>query len=311
MYNTTSNFKSKQVVKTMEEHNIETLLGANNPHTNKKQLMNIFYHRLGKIVLIIALTLLSFLYITNIYATVSKPVAIDSRIKTYIYSENEVFRLVVHYGYQTSIEFAEGEEIQTISVGNNYAWQLTPIGRRLFIKPLEENILTNMTILTNKRAYQFEVQSKLLSYTVDEELVYVVRFFYAEEDFDKNRPSIIAQEAEPLPVIKPFNFNYKLTGPDEIAPIKVFDDGINTFLKFDDNLQTLPKFEGKQGDQYIELQPRRRSDYIILNTIAPEFRLSRNNKVVMVYNDNMSKADNMNIIDSMDTMDNMHRTGSN
>ena len=55
---------------------------------------------------------------------IDQPIAIDSRIKTFIYSENEVFRLVVHYGYQTSIEFAEDEEIQTISAGNNYAWQL-------------------------------------------------------------------------------------------------------------------------------------------------------------------------------------------
>lgn len=290
MYNTISNFKSKQVVKAIDATNIEALLNARNSSTNKKQMMNFFYYKLSKIVLILSLILLSFLYVINLNAAANKPVAIDSRIKTYIYSENEVFRLVVHYGYQTSIEFAEGEEIQTISVGNNYAWQLTPIGRRLFIKPLEENILTNMTILTNKRAYQFEVQSKLLSYTVDEELVYVVRFFYPDEDFDKNRPQIIAQETEPLPVVKPFNFNYSLSGPDDIAPIKVFDDGINTFLKFDEDVQKLPKFESKQGDQYIELQPKRRSDYIILNTVAPELKLTQNNKVVMVYNDNMNKT---------------------
>jgi type IV secretion system protein VirB9 len=291
MYNTTSNFKSRQWVQEIQEITIEHLLNINNKnYFTQNQSTDKLYWKWGKLLLVILFVFLSFLYIADINAVENRPIAIDSRIKTYIYSENEVFRLVVHYGYQTSIEFADGEEIQTISVGNNYAWQLTPIGRRLFIKPLEENILTNMTILTNKRAYQFEVQSKLLSYTVDEELVYVVRFFYPEEDFDKNRPQITAKEDNPIPVVKPFNFNYSLSGPDAIAPIKVFDDGINTFFKFDDNLPSLPKFESKQEEQYIELQPKRRSDYIILNTIAPEFRLSQGNKIVTVYNESMNKT---------------------
>lgn len=150
------------------------------------------------------------------------PVAIDSRIKTLIFSENEVFRLVVHYGYQTSIEFQEGEEVQSISVGNNYAWTLTPLGRRLFIKPLEDNILTNMTILTNQRAYQFEIQSKPISNSIDEELVYVVRFFYPGEGFDSKRPDVAFNEVESIPALKPYNFNYTLTGPDKFAPLKVF-----------------------------------------------------------------------------------------
>lgn len=213
------------------------------------------------------------------------PVAIDSRIKTLIYSENEVFRLVVHYGYQSSIEFQEGEEVQTISVGNNYAWTLTPIGRRLFIKPLEDNILTNMTILTNKKAYQFEIQSKPLSNSVDEELVYVVRFFYPEEGFDNQRPEVQSHDVESLPVIKPYNFNYTLSGPESLAPIKVFDDGINTFFKFPKDLQTLPTVSLKMKDaQPLEL--RKRGEYVVVNTTAKEFVLAKKDEVVNVYNEN-------------------------
>lgn len=221
----------------------------------------------------------------------SSPVAIDSRIKTFIYSENEVFRLVVHYGYQTSIEFADGEEIQTISVGNNYAWQLTPVGRRLFIKPLEENILTNMTIITNKRVYHLEVQSKLLSYTVDEELVYVVRFFFPETDFDTSKTNVISNDAEPIPTIKPFNFNYTLAGPNAIAPTKVFDDGVNTFFKFDEKLQVIPSFTAKQLDGNLPLEPRKKGEYIVVDRVANEFELTLNSNVVNVYNENLLKED--------------------
>ncbi len=239
----------------------------------------------------IVLFLIVFLYPTLLLAD-NKPIAMDSRIKTFIYSENDVFRLVVHYGYQTSIEFADGEEIQTISVGNNYAWQLTPVGRRLFIKPLEENILTNMTILTNKRSYQFEVQSKLLSYTIDEELVYVVRFFFPDADFDKTRPAVVSNESkEIIPTITPYNFNYSLTGPDAISPVKVFDDGVNTFFKFDDKLQVIPTISVKSEKGVLPLEPRKRGDYVIVNSIGKEFELTLNNNIVNVYNENLANKD--------------------
>lgn len=245
-------------------------------------------------LVLITLVLLG-VHINSAFAD-NKPIAMDSRIKTFIYSENEVFRLVVHYGYQTSIEFADGEEIQTISVGNNYAWQLTPVGRRLFIKPLEENILTNMTILTNKRSYQFEVQSKLLSYTIDEELVYVVRFFFPDADFDKARPQIASNETkEVIPTIVPYNFNYSITGADAIAPVKIFDDGINTFFKFDDKLQVIPVISVKNEKGLLPLEPRKRGDYIIVNSVGAEFTLSLNNNVVSVFNENLGnkvKGDN-------------------
>lgn len=102
----------------------------------------------------------------------------DNRIKTYIYNPNEVYLIVVHSGFQSHIEFAKGEEIQTISMGDSYAWKITPLGNRLFIKPLEKNIRTNMTILTNKRTYQFDIVARELDGEDDKDLVYVIRFYY-------------------------------------------------------------------------------------------------------------------------------------
>ena len=102
----------------------------------------------------------------------------DNRIKTYIYNPNEVYLIVVHWGFQSHIEFAKGEEIQTISMGDSYAWKITPLSNRLFIKPLEKNIRTNMTILTNKRTYQFDIVARELDGDDDKDLVYVIRFYY-------------------------------------------------------------------------------------------------------------------------------------
>src|ERR1700677_43876 len=104
------------------------------------------------------------------------PITTDNRIKTYIYNPNEVYLLVLHFGYQSHIEFAKGEEIQTISLGDSYAWKITPLDNRLFIRPLEKNIRTNMTIITNKRTYQFDIVSEELEMGEEKDLVYVIRF---------------------------------------------------------------------------------------------------------------------------------------
>jgi type IV secretion system protein VirB9 len=106
------------------------------------------------------------------------PITTDNRIKTYIYNPNEVYLLVLHFGYQSHIEFAKGEEIQTISLGDSYAWKITPLDNRLFIRPLEKNIRTNMTIITNKRTYQFDIVSEELEMGEEKDLVYVIRFYY-------------------------------------------------------------------------------------------------------------------------------------
>ena len=38
------------------------------------------------------------------------PVTTDSRIKTIVFNENEVYQLKFHYGFQSFIEFSEDEE---------------------------------------------------------------------------------------------------------------------------------------------------------------------------------------------------------
>lgn len=105
----------------------------------------------------------------------------DNRIKTYFYSPNEVYLLVLHYGFQSSIEFAKGENIETVTLGDSYAWKITPLGNRLFIKPMERDIRTNMTIITDKRTYQFDIVAKELEDGDERDLVYVIRFQYPKK----------------------------------------------------------------------------------------------------------------------------------
>lgn len=105
------------------------------------------------------------------------PIATDSRIKTYVYNQNDVYLVLINSGFQSSIEFEKGESIKTLSLGDSYSWTLTPIGNRLFIKPMESNVRTNMTIITNLRTYQFDIASKSEEQN-SSDMAYVIRFFY-------------------------------------------------------------------------------------------------------------------------------------
>ena len=249
---------------------------------------------LSKLSMKYIVPIIYFFIINTAIATIDKPIATDSRIRTFIYSPNEVFRIVVHYGYQTNIEFADGEEVQTISVGNNYAWQLSPLGRRLFIKPLEENILTNMTLITNKRTYQFELLSKDLAGLTDEELVYVVRFFYPNDNQDIALPDNINAGAENdiIPVMQPYNFDYKISGPVFLAPTKVFDDGINTYFKFSTSLDKIPVIENKVDNDFVKMTPKKVKDYILVNAVSKTFLISLNNQRVEIINNKLVAQQN-------------------
>lgn len=272
-------------------------------------------------------------YATPVGANV--PITTDSRIKTYVYNENEVFPITVHYGYMTSIEFPANEKITTIAPGNGYSWKFIQDGSRLFIKALEGSAHTNMTIITSKHTYQFELESKDPSNSLDEQLVYVVRFYYPDQLLDAPQaqvntnyfapqpisqvtpapvaptmPSVpdpdetIAQMQPPSspsfsaaptpsmpqePMAKPgqsINFDYTLSGPDTIAPIKVFDDGKETFMLFPDNNALIPHFFTTAANgQETRVSFSRKGEYIAIALVAPQFILRLGEEEVKVFNE--------------------------
>ena len=110
----------------------------------------------------------------------------EKKFRSYIYNPNEVYRYIGHYTYQGFIEFDEGESISTISMGNPTLWMFEHLENRLFLKPVgEDNSETNMTIITNKRIYHFELAAKEAKGINDQDLVFVSKFLYPEGE-DKN-----------------------------------------------------------------------------------------------------------------------------
>ncbi len=132
-------------------------------------------------MIIVKLLFFPYIFFSFIYSYAQheyNPLVTDNRIKTYIYSENDVYLLVLHQGFQSYVEFEKNEVIETIILGDSYAWKVTPINHRLFINPMQKNIRTNMSIITNKRTYNFDIVAKDLEDNEEQDLVYVIRFYY-------------------------------------------------------------------------------------------------------------------------------------
>ncbi len=221
------------------------------------------------------------------WAQMATPLATDSRIRTYIYSPNEVFRLTTEYGYQSNIEFGMGEQIRTISVGDTVAFKLTPTGNRLFVRAMQNDALTNMTVITDKRAYQFELSSIILQ---DQDITYVVRFFFPEEDLDARRSDIQIKEFSSARL----NLHggaagmvagnaYRITGTASLRPEKAYSNGASTFLQMPKGLALKPRVMtvSAQGVE-TPVSAVKQGDYLVVDGVQERLALRYGNDVICV-----------------------------
>lgn len=217
-----------------------------------------------------------------------RPIATDPRIKTILYSPNEVFKFTGYYGYQSSIEFGPDEQIVTISVGDSTAWMMNPSGNRLFLKPTQQDATTNMTLITDKRTYLFELHAGETENIGDRNLTFALRFIYPSDASEQ----AMGTDAPPIPDLDDepgrFNFRYSITGSDFISPIRIFDDGEFTYFEFRDKNAEVPGFflVDAQGNEAI-VNYRTRGDYIVLERVASRLTLRHGGYVVCVYNEAM------------------------
>lgn len=163
----------------------------------------------------------------------------DARLIEVRYDEGRVYRVEGKPKVQATIRFGEDETIENVAIGDSNAWQVTPNKRAnlLFVKPLLARVSTNMTVVTNKRTYLFD----LIASPAGQPL-YVMSFKYP--DPPKADPSAqlaqqdaagsIAIGAAPTAVVDPalLNFAWEKSGDKKLLPENVFDDGEAIFLSW-------------------------------------------------------------------------------
>lgn len=241
---------------------------------------------------IISIAIMIMITASNLYA-VQKPVPLagDSRIRTLNYNPNDVYYLLGHYGLQSIIEFGPEEEIGTVTVGDSLAWQIVPSGNRLFMKPIEQDATTNMTVITSEHTYLFELHAREPEGINDKDISFIVKFYYpgmtsmgSLDNIDDWEPPDFNNLENP----EQYNFNYSISGPERISPIRIFDDGEFTFFEFRDKNAEVPAFflVDSDGREAI-INYRVRDNYIIVERVTSQFTLRHGSDVVCVFNETM------------------------
>ncbi|GAB5098056.1 TrbG/VirB9 family P-type conjugative transfer protein [Caballeronia sp. HLA56] len=212
----------------------------------------------------------------------------DDRVKQVPYDPNQVYEVVGTYGYQTSIEFANDEVVKVVSLGDSIAWQTVPYQNRLFIKPVEPNAATNLTVVTDKRTYYFKLTSSKARMTQ----TFLVRFFYLNSGSNQNASlSGMAgggrTDASTSNGIDParLNIDYGVSGDKATIPLKrAFDDGQFTYFLFDQNAE-IPSFYtvGPDGTESA-VSPRREGPYMVVKRTASLFTLRNGDAHLCVQN---------------------------
>lgn len=166
----------------------------------------------------------------------------DDRLIHHAFVENEVVRIDGRPGVQATITFGDGEAIENVAIGDSASWQVTPNKRAdvLFVKPIEATARTNMTVVTDRHTYFFDLVASPRA-----KPVYLMRFTYKDEPKKADAPALATLTAAEQAVLEggtveapvdpaALNFAWKPKGDARILPARIYDDGNATYLLWGD-----------------------------------------------------------------------------
>ncbi len=164
-------------------------------------------------------------------------------ITVYNFSEGMLYEIYTSPNKTTDIMFQKGEEICDVGAGDTERWGIdqtfsgSGADKRLhlFVKPKKAGLHTNFVIPTTKRTYHLELRSYKDVYQTG------VSWNYPKEEFENQVARIKGEkvkednEVNNLDLLN-MNFDYEIIGSANWKPVRVFDDGNKTFIKFPEKI---------------------------------------------------------------------------
>ncbi|HEY6454818.1 MAG TPA: TrbG/VirB9 family P-type conjugative transfer protein [Steroidobacteraceae bacterium] len=207
-------------------------------------------------------------------AVVPVAAGVDPRIRVADYDPGQVYVLHGRVGYQIDLQFDADETFVGLAAGDIEGLAFVPQGSHLFLKPKATGVVTNLTVLTSKRQYQFEYSVQPPAAAARTPGMYVVRFRYPHSLAAAAAAGAAArdleQHLEQAPQNRSHNTDYWFCGTDLLRPAAAWDDGVQTHLLFgqraeqpaifvrnDDGTESLLNFSIESGEVIIHRIARR------------------------------------------------------
>ena len=215
--------------------------------------------------------------------------AADNRIRSMPYDPDKIVQVLGRTGIQSTIQFDGDERIQNVAVGDSSKWQVTPNhgATLLFVKPLAPRVRTNMTVVTDRRTYMFDLVAGDKFTTP----VYALKFSYPNEkpvapavkpDQQAQQAAAAVQQPATMAAEK-LHFDWQSKGERKLIPARVFDDGTSVYLSW--NHETpLPAILTMSDDRKEgPLSYRMSGDYIVVSPIPQNMVIRYDNRMAMLW----------------------------
>ncbi|OWV98850.1 P-type conjugative transfer protein VirB9 [Rhizobium sp. R693] len=225
----------------------------------------------------------------------------DSRVRFVNYQPFNITRVVGTLRSSVQVEFASDEEIAHVALGNSVAWEVAPAGNILFLKPRENQPVTNISVVTTRRdgstrSYQMELTVRDGSVEAGQNTYFYVKFRYPEDEAAFRRQqaasrALAAQSKDADNVLAlheaygPRNWRYSAQGSQALEPQSVYDNGKITTFAFVGN-QEMPAIYMENSDGSESLVPKSvDGNLVMVHAISRKFILRRGKDVLCVFNE--------------------------
>lgn len=230
----------------------------------------------------------------------------DRRVEFATYNENEVYSVHAIKGLITTIVFAEDEEVLNYGSGFSTAWEFAARGNHFFLKPKGEEGTTNLVVVTNKRTYLFDVRLGWNRKTA----TYRLTFQYPHEQRAKAvaeaetqvvngllQQSSVPATKESQTATHSINRHYTMNfgrdrGSKDIAPIKAFDNGEFTYLKFKKSTDFPAVYRVVTGKEESLLNSHVEGEHLVIHGVYKRLHLRAGQAVVGIYNESYNGTGN-------------------
>lgn len=214
----------------------------------------------------------------------------DPRVRVVAFNPDDVVKLHGYVGYQIHLQWAEGEEFVSLGSGDVGGFDIGTEKNHFFIKPKQERVSTNLTVLTNRRAYQFDysVSRAPANTSAIKDMVYSVRFIYPQDEAKRAAAELDRQKTESQFVKavadRPRNDDYWFCGSETLKPLVAYDDGVQTRLKFPSKAEFPAIFVKNDDNTESLLNFNVDNDEVVIHRVSRRFVLRRGQLVGCVVN---------------------------
>ena len=225
----------------------------------------------------------------------------DSRIRFVDYQPYNITRVVGSLRSSVQIEFAADEEIAHVALGNTVAWEVAPAGNILFLKPRENQPITNISVITTRRdgstrSYQMELTVRDGPVAAGQDTYFYVKYRYPADEVERRRQDAAARaqaaqagQADKVLALHeqygPRNWRYAAQGSVTLEPQAVYDNGKITTFAFSGN-QEMPAIYMENSDGTESLVPKSvDGDLVLVHAISRKFILRRGGDVLCIFDE--------------------------